>query len=186
MKLKFIKRTAERKSDAKKLRREGEIPAALYVKGKPTETISLNMDEFEGLLRQIKQGRLCTTKFSLVDEKGKVRTAIIKDIQYHVTNYNIIHLDFEELLDDVKVNVNVPIECVGVMDCPGIKLGGTLRQVIRNLRVQCLPKYIPDAFELDTRTLGVRDARRLKDLEIPKEVRPLADLNEVCIVIAKR
>lgn len=186
MKLKIFQRTSEKKSDAKKIRREGEIPAALYVRGKPTEAIKVDKDEFTSLLRQIKPGRLPTTKFTLNDENNKFRYAIIKDIQYNITDYSVIHLDFEELLDDVKVNVNVPIECAGVADCPGIKLGGTLRQVIRYLRVECLPKYMPEYFELDVKSLGIRDAKRLKDLEIPSEVRPLADLNEVSVVIAKR
>ena len=186
MKLKIFQRNAERKGDVKKVRREGEIPAALYVREKPTETIKIDKHEFISLLRQIKPGRLSTTKFTLIDENGKERFAIVKDIQYHVTDYSVIHLDFEELLDDVKVNVNIPIECTGVADCPGIKLGGTLRQVIRHLRVECLPKYIPEYFELAVKSLGVRGAKRLKDLEIPTEVRPLADLNEVSVVIAKR
>jgi large subunit ribosomal protein L25 len=134
----------------------------------------------------MKPGRLSTTKFTLVDEKGQEKKCIVKEIQYHITTYEVIHLDFEELLDDVKVNVNIPIECVGVTDCQGIKLGGVLRQVIRSLRVECFPKDMPESFELDIRALALNDSKRLKDLNIAETVRPLADLNEVAVVIAKR
>ncbi len=111
---------------------------------------------------------------------------ILKDIQYDPTNYSIIHLDFEELLDDVPVNVKVPIECTGVVDCTGVKLGGILRQVIRHLRVRCLPKDMPSFFQVDVKAMGIMDVKRLADLNIPQTVRPLADMNEVAVVIAKR
>ncbi len=87
---------------------------------------------------------------------------------------------------DLRSNGKIPIECTGVIDCAGIKLGGVLRQVIRTLRVQCLPKDMPEVFELDIKALSMKDSRKLKELDIPSTVRPLVKLNEVCVVIAKR
>ncbi len=51
-------------------------------------------------LRKVHSGRLCTTVFELSEENATTRRAIVKDIQYDPTNYNIIHLDFEELIED--------------------------------------------------------------------------------------
>lgn len=186
MKLQTIKRTADSKSEVKKLRREGYIPAVLYVKGQSGETMAIKANEFQAYLRQVKSGHLPTTIFTLVDDKGKERRVVIKDIQYQITTYVVTHLDFEELLPDQKVNVNIPIECTGMVDCVGIKLGGVLRQVIRHVRVRCLPKDIPSYFELDIRELGLKQSKRLRDLQIPKPVRPLVDMNEVVAVIVKR
>lgn len=186
MKLKMLPRTAEKKSDAKKMRRADEIPAVIYSHGTEAASISVKNSEFTALLRQVLPGRLSTTVFTLVDSKGKERRAILKDIQYHVTTYNVMHLDFEGLQDTVKVNVKVPIECTGAADCPGVKLGGVLRQVIRYLKVRCLPRDIPTFFELDVKTLGPRESKRLGDLTIPQTVRPLGDLKEVAAVIVKR
>lgn len=186
MKLKIEKRTAERKSDCKKLRNLGKIPAVVYVHGKASEPIAVDAAEFEAILRNLKQGRLPTTKITLVDESGKEKKVLVKDIQYHVTTYNVVHLDFEELIDDVKVKVKVPIECIGEVDCVGIKLGGVLRRVIRHLRVQCFPKDLPEFFQMDVKSLGLKESRKLVDMEIPEGVRPLMDLNEVAVVIAKR
>ncbi len=101
-------------------------------------------------------------------------------------NYSVIHLDFEELHSDVPVTVKVPIEMTGVVDCIGVKLGGILRQVIRHVKVRCLPKDIPSCFYLDVKSLDLRQSRRLNDLEIPETLRPLVDLNEVAVLIAKR
>lgn len=186
MKLKLLKRDSLKKSETKKIRREGDIPAVIYVKGKATDAIAVNGPEFNALLRTVQPGRLSTAVFSLADEKGKTRRAILKEIQYAPTTYNVQHLDFEELFDDAPVSVKVPIECIGVADCVGIKLGGFLRQVIRYIRVRCLPKDIPQAFLADVKNMAMYETKRLGDLDIPQTVRPLADLNEVAIVIAKR
>ena len=186
MKLQTIKRTADSKSEVKKLRREGYIPAVLYMKGKSGDTLAVKANDFQAYLRQVKSGHLPTTIFTLVDDQGTERRVVIKDIQYAITTYAVTHLDFEELASDHKINVNIPIECTGMVDCVGIKLGGVLRQVIRHVRVRCLPKDLPSYFELDIRELGLKQTKRLKDLEIPKSVHPLVDMNEVVAVIVKR
>ncbi len=187
MKLNIITRTAGKKSESKKLRRAGQIPAIIYKRGKEAaDTIVLDNVDFDAFLRQIQPGRLSTQIFTLVDENGSERRALLKEIQYHVTKYSVMHLDFEELVEDVPVNVKVPIECTGIVDCIGIKLGGVLRQVIRYLKVRCLPKDIPPAFIIDIRNMGQRDTKRLIDLDIPQTIRPLVDLNEVAIAIVKR
>lgn len=186
MKLKLYQRDAAGKSESKRLRREGKIPAVVYKHGSAGDSIAIENSEFNAFLRKVKPGRLSTSVFTLTGEDGKSFRVIVKDIQYNPINYNVVHLDFEELVEDVKVNVKVPIEFVGVVDCVGVKLGGVLRQVIRFLRVRCLPRDIPEVFLLDVKDLNQRESRRLKDLEIPNTVRPLSDLKEVVVVIAKR
>lgn len=186
MKLQTVKRTADSKSEVNRLRREGYIPAILYVKGKKGDTLAIKASEFDAYLRHVKPGHLPTTIFTLVDDNGNERRVVIKDIQYAVTTYAVTHLDFEELVSDHKINIKVPVECVGQVDCVGIKIGGVLRQVIRHIRVRCLPKDLPSYFELDIRELGLKQSKRLKDLQIPKSVRPLMNLNEVIAVIVKR
>ncbi|MEI8365310.1 MAG: 50S ribosomal protein L25 [Parachlamydiaceae bacterium] len=186
MKLKVFKRELIKKSESKRIRREGNIPAVVYSQGKETHPILINGTEFSAALRSIVPGRLASTVFTLTDESGKEKRAIIKDIQYNITSYKVQHLDFELLLANVPISLNVPIECVGAVDCIGVKLGGVLRLVIRQLRVRCLPKDIPSFFTIDVRSMGQNDAKRLSDLEIPKTVRPIANLNEVAVIIAKR
>lgn len=185
MKLTAEKRVIAKKSDIKKTRRDGKIPAVVYSQGKTSQLISLNGAEFGAVLRQMKPGHLPTTTFSIMVD-GKETKAIIKDIQYQLTTYQVSHIDFEELISDVPVNVKVPIQCVGVADCAGIKLGGFLRQVIRHVKVECLPKDIPAEFIVDVKDLGIKQSKKLKDLVMPKGVKPLAKLEEVVVVVAKR
>ena len=185
MKLAVKQRVGEKKKDIKEIRREGNVPAIIYSSKTQPEKLIVSGAEFNAILREMKPGQLPTTTFVLSDGK-KERRAIIKDIQYHLTTYNVSHIDFEELVDNVPVCVKVPINCTGVVDCIGIKLGGFLRQVVRQVKVECLPKNIPAEFLVDVKDLGIRQSKRLRDLAMPTGVRPLAKPEEVVVVIAKR
>lgn len=186
MKLNYRQRNAERKSETKRLRSTGAIPSIIYSRGNESTNIAVEASDFTALVRHVKPGHLSAQVFSLVAEDGSLKRALLKGIQYEPTTYQVIHLDFEELVKDHKVNVKVPIEWVGAADCVGVKLGFVLRAVIRSMPVSCLPEHIPESFQLDVRSMGARDVKRLKDLEIPETVRPLKDLNEVIVVMAKR
>jgi len=185
MKLTATVRASTKKSDTKQIRREGKIPAILYSAGHSNQQLILNAAEFSAILRQMKPGHLGTTVFQLHLD-GKNKRVIIKDIQYQLTTYLVSHIDFEELFEDIVVNVKVPIQCTGVAECAGIKLGGFLRQVIRHVKVECLPKHIPAEFHVDVRDLGIKQSRTLSDINIPQGVKPLAQMDEVVVVVSKR
>lgn len=180
-----VSRDSTKKSDTKQIRREGKIPAILYSTGKPNLQLTVSGEEMGAILRQMKPGHLGTTVFHLKLD-GKERRAIIKDIQYQLTTYQVSHIDFEELFEDVPVSVKVPIQCTGVADCVGVKLGGFLRQIIRHVRVECLPKHIPTHFFVDVQDLGIKQSKKLSDITIPQGVKPLAKMDEVVVVVSKR
>ncbi len=185
MKLQAQKRDGKQKSEINSIRRAGDIPAVFYSPGHPSVSISVNGRDFEAILRQITAGHLPTTRFT-IQLDGKEHQAILKDIQYDITSYRVIHLDFEELHKDVPVNIKVPIECTHVAECHGIKLGGFLRQVMRHAQVRCLPEKIPSQFYVDVQHLGIRQSKRLSDLAIPEGVTLLDSVEQVAVLIAKR
>lgn len=184
MKLTITERTGTTKGAIKAIRREGNIPAVVYGLGKTVEKIIINGSEFSALLRKTPQGQLATKVFELHLD-GKARKVIVKDIQYNVASYQVEHVDFLLLANDQHVTVNVPIQVLGVAECPGIKLGGTFRQVIRTLKVTCLPKDIPSELQIDIHDLNIAQSKRLSDISIPSNVRPLMPLDSVAVVVAK-
>lgn len=186
MELKISHRKTKKKNEVMQARRAGLIPAIVYKQGKEGESIIIESAAFGAFLRKLKPGHLPTTRLKLVDEQGKVRQAIIKDIQYHPTTYNVLHLDFLELVEDAEISVKVPIECIEVPSCVGIKQGGVLRQVLRYARVRCLPKHLPESFSIDVKEMGIGQVRRLRDLVLAKGVQLLDNMTEVAVVIAKR
>lgn len=185
MKLTVQQRKNLNKSATNQIRREGNVPAVLYGKGKENRNVVINGEELKALLRKVPSGMLATTIFTVDDGNSEFRV-IIKDIHYHVADYRIMHVDLLLLEDRQPVAVNVPIQVVGAAESVGVKLGGFCRQVIRFLKVSCLPKDIPQVFVLDIRDLNIAQAKRLSDIAMPSTVRPLARMNEVAVVIAKK
>lgn len=185
MKLKAVKREGKHKSELTGIRRDGNIPAIFYGPNQKNVLISLDGSDFHRILRNIEKGHLSTSILEL-DLDGKIYSVLVKDIQYHRTTYKIEHIDLVLVDDQHLVNVNVPIECVGIEASPGIQIGGFLRQILRTVRVRCFPKNIPSVFQIDVSDLNLSESKKLSALSIPEKVRPLASLNEVVVVIAKR
>jgi large subunit ribosomal protein L25 len=185
MKLAIHKRAAGKKGANNALRREGNIPGILYGFKQDGAPIHIRADEFQAILRKLKPGLLATTVFELHDGV-KTHKALVKDIQYHVASYDVLHIDFSELVDGRPITVNVPVQVVGVSECTGVKLGGFIRQVIRALKVSCDPKHIPQEFAVDVKDLGIGQAKRLSDLTIPSNVKPLAKMEEVVVLVGKK
>ncbi len=186
MNLAVFKREGKHKSEINKIRRQGDIPAVIYGVNTESRKVFLKGPVIEKILREIKEGTLGSMVFVLEEDSNTFK-AVIKDIQYHLTSYKPIHIDFEQISEDTPVNVTVPIECLGASECLGIKLGGVLRRVIRHLKVRCLPKYIPQRFTLDIHQLNINDSLKLSDIKIPENVTSLANqMEEVAVVIAKR
>jgi large subunit ribosomal protein L25 len=158
----------------------------LYRAGEAGRPIVIASADFQAVLRQIPQGSLATTVFELDYEGEKVK-AIVKEVQYHPTSYQVIHIDLMAVAAREAVRVRVPLRCTGVAQCAGVRLGGMLRQVMRSVPVRCESiEKIPDELVVDVATLGIRQSRRLHQIEFPKGVTPLLDMNEVAVVVAKR
>ena len=185
MKLKIKKRDGKVKSELSKLRHEQDIPAVVYAKGHENQLIAVDGAEFHAALRSIVKGHLPTTIFEL-ELDGKPVKAIIKDIQYHRTTYRVIHLDFMILQDKVPVSVNVPVEYANEANCEGVKLGGSIRPILRHVKVSCLPKDIPAEFVLDVAHLGIGKSLLVSNIEMDKAVKPVIGLKNVVVTVGKR
>lgn len=186
MKLAIHKRKAGSKGENNKLRREGNIPAILYQENGPGVPVQVKAEEIKAVLRNIKAGLLSTTVFELAESGSKHHKAIIKEIQYNVASYDVEHIDFALVEENKPVTVNVPIQMVGTADCTGVKLGGFLRQVIRSLRVSCLPKHIPQEFTIDVRDLSIGQSKKLSDIAMSEHVRPVGKMEEVAVIVGKK
>ncbi|MEN9654959.1 MAG: ribosomal protein [Chlamydiota bacterium] len=178
-------RESNKKSDAKKLRREGQIPAVLYGMGNGNQNVAVQADVFRAILRGIRPGMLPTTIFTLI-VNGKPVQALVKDVQYQHATYEILHIDFLTVGDGAKVAVRIPVRVAGAAECVGIKLGGFLRQVIRFIDVECKLADIPEELTVDVKELNIAQSKRLSDVNFPSGVKPLAKLSEVAVVIGKK
>ncbi|PCI77965.1 50S ribosomal protein L25 [Candidatus Aerophobetes bacterium] len=183
--LTLSKRDTSSKSQLTKIRRAGDIPAVIYSSRQENISVTVKGDEYSAILRGVKEGYLPVTVFHLNIE-GKELKAIVKGIEYHRTTYNVQHLDFQILEEDVPLLVKVPVDFTGEMDCVGIKLGGFLRKVMRHVRVRCLPKDIPTDFPVAIGHLNIGATTKVADIKSGSNVKLLVKKEDVLAVIAKR
>jgi large subunit ribosomal protein L25 len=183
--LSCVERTETSKGGVRRLRREGLIPAVVYSKGNDVVLTSVSKGEFEKALRNMQSGFLTTTVFVLTDKNGKGRKTLVREVQYHPTSYEVIHIDFMEMDPKREITVKIPVEMINTVDCIGSKLGGQLRYVTRHIKVRCLPSVMPSHFAIDVKDVNIRQSRRVKDIVIPAGVTCLTHMNDVVITVNK-
>jgi len=130
------------KSEMKKLRASGKIPAILYG---DMANMSLTIDavKFTTLLKMA--GRNVMISLCMPDKTSK--TVLIKDIQKNVISRELSHIDFYSVSMKKKIDISIPVVLVG--EAPGVKSGGVLSHIVRELKVKCLPADIPENITVD-------------------------------------
>ncbi len=180
IKLAIEPRTETGKGAARKLRRDGRVPAVLYRDGNAPVMFSFDPEEFEHALRH---GANRNSLFSL-EVEGEDRICLIKDFQRHPVSRRIRHMDFYEVVADQPVLIKVRVNPLGRAE--GTKLGGRMTLLRRTLDVRCLPVNIPAAIDVDVTPLNIGDTIRVSSIVAPENAEILfeSDFN-VVIVLGK-
>jgi large subunit ribosomal protein L25 len=176
-----MKRNGVGKGAARKIRREGFIPAVLY--GREMEPISLTVNPID--LKKALSTEAGENTLLELHVKGNgeeiTKIALLRDVQYDNLTSQPIHFDFQEILMKELITVKVPVEIVG--KAPGIQEGGILEEILREIEVECLPASIPNVIEIDVSQLGIGDSIHIGDLTLPEGVTVLHDPDETIITI---
>ena len=182
MELKLEKRSVGLKSELKKIKREGNIPAILYGKSGKVDPVIVNGREFETHLRHMKKGCLSTQIFDLSYD-GNTYKAIVKDIDYHRVSYAICHLDLMLVKDDETITVKIPVVCTGEDVCVGINQGGQMKTSKRYIKTTLQVSQMPESFVIDVSKMEIGSARKVKDVELTSsmKIRDNKDLTLVSI-----
>ncbi len=171
--------------ESRRLRRSGKVPAVLYgykiddlklVVDGPTVEKLVGNEGFHGLIDLKIQG---DSKASKSKEPFLV---LLKEYQADILTRQLTHIDFYKVNLQEKVTVSIPIHTEGT--APGVKEGGILELVRRELEVRCLPTTIPDAITVDISQLQVGDSIHVQDLTLPEGVETLAETNFTIIAVA--
>ncbi len=163
------------KGSARKLRVKQRIPAVLYGRGKPTVSLSLDPSLLEKLLHSSSAGLNTLIDLAVEGRKdltGKV--VIVKELQREPIRGALLHADLYEVDLTQTIEVAVPIHVVGIPT--GVSLGGgILDTALREVDVECLPRAIPSAIDVDVSALEVGDSIHVRDLVVPEGVTLLTD-----------
>ena len=161
------------KNDARRVRREGRIPAVVYGAGKSAVPVAVDPRQVSRILHS-ETGHNSVFDLALDGEKTK---AMIVDWQYEPIKGSLLHIDLKRIAMDRKLRVNVPIELVG--DPEGVKTqGGLLEQIIREVEVECLPADIPNVIELNVASLVFGVVLRVSDLPKNDKVKFVTDADQ--------
>lgn len=159
------KREATGKGAARKLRATNAIPAIVY--GKKIEPVkaSVDVNTFDKIIRDNGTTGLF---FDLKIEGEAAKMVMLKEVQMDPFGLRYQHIDFHEIDMDEKVSVVVPVETEGI--CAGVKDGGMLQIIRRELEVLCKPKDTPESVVLDIADLAIGDAIHVADIDLGSEI----------------
>ncbi len=158
-------RTATGKSQVRRLRASGFIPAVAYGKEHAATSLTVNPKEIVPILRS---ERSKNTLIKVEQEGGKGFLAMIKDYSIHPLTRSVEHVDLLEVKLDRPVTVRVPLFTTG--KAVGLGNGGVLNQVFRQLSVVCNPGLIPLKIEVDITELDLHGHIATKDVVLPAGV----------------
>jgi large subunit ribosomal protein L25 len=162
------------KNDARRVRREGKVPAVLYGAGKDAASLSVDPRQ---VLRILHSASGHNTIFDLSLNGGERTKAMIVDWQLEPIKGELLHIDLKRIAMDQKLTVMVPIVLKG--EAAGVKQqGGILEQVLREVEIQCLPGDIPTSLEADVSELVFGKVLRVADLPHSEKFKFLTDENQ--------
>ncbi|HMB52508.1 MAG TPA: 50S ribosomal protein L25 [Thermoanaerobaculia bacterium] len=170
---------------ARRLRREGIVPAVVYGGGRDTVAISVESRVLRDLFREAGSDN-AVFLLKLAGGSGKQRHCMVHEIEVDPITRKILHIDFLRIDLSEKVKVMVAIELTGVP--AGVRNeGGILDTVLREVEVECLPTVIPRQLEADVTELNIGQHVEAGELVLPKGVELLEDPHRVLAsVVAPR
>jgi large subunit ribosomal protein L25 len=149
-----------KKSERKTMRKSGRVPAIIYSEGQPGIPISVPTNEFYKLYKKSIGG---VAIFNL-NLNGIETPSVVKARQIHPVSRDLIHVDFLALHPDKELTLSVPFKFIGTP--ASLKDGGTMEVALRELKVSCLPKHIPDDIPLNIEALTLGETIYVKDLKL--------------------
>ncbi len=176
VKVKLLERVPGRKSETKRMRREGYIPVEIYGKGVENVHAWISAKDF----LSFPHGETFLIEAEI---NGDKRVCILKDIQFGWLGDDPIHVDFYDLAHVTEIEVEVPIEFVGTP--AGVELGGTFEALMHSLTVKARPANIPDKITIDVSGLGLGDVLHVRDVQAPEGCVILDNPEETIAIVAE-
>jgi large subunit ribosomal protein L25 len=174
-----VLREGRGKNDARRARRNGQVPVTIY--GGEGETVAAlaSLSELAAVLRS-DTGR--NTILTLDVEGVGASEVMFADRQIDPVRMRLIHADFKRLVKGEKIEATVPLRLIG--EPIGVReQAGVLEQIIREIEIRCEPREIPEALEVDVANLAVHDVLHVSDIPRAANIEILADADQVIATV---
>jgi large subunit ribosomal protein L25 len=159
----------------RRLRRDGLVPGVVYG-GRDGQCNAFSVDA-----RELRRVLIAGSAVFDIDVGGSTRPVIVKDQHHHPVREHVMHIDLLEVRLDEKIQTTVALEITGVEEAPGVKEGGVLEHVTRELNIEALPTSIPESITVDVSHLEVAGTMHLTEVTAPEGVEFLDDLEETIV-----
>ena len=155
------------KGASRRLRHQGLVPAIIYGGGRPPRNLQFDHNR---VLQQLDSESFYSSILNIkVGEKNQA--AILKDVHRHPARRQILHLDFQRVVEDQEIRMNVPLHFLGEEVAVGVKQGGGKVSHLRtDVEVVCLPRYLPEYLDVDISALELDEMLYLSDIKLPEGV----------------
>jgi large subunit ribosomal protein L25 len=161
---------------ARRLRRSGKVPGVVYGGGE--DPVSFQVDARDLRLALAHAGAVIELSID-----GATSPVVLKELSRHPVAGDTIHIDLLRVRLDEAIHSTVVVELAGGEESPGVKEGGVLEQVTREVNIEALPTDIPDSLTLDVSGLVIGDTITLESLSAPAEVKLLDDPETVLVTL---
>lgn len=158
----IIRQGKQTRSDLKKLRNTGKVPAIVYGYGTKNTSVKVDEVEFIKVIREV--GRNGVIELGVGSKTIKV---MVSDYQFDPLKNQITHIDFLAINMTEERTVEVPVQLVG--EAVGAKEGGVVEQPLFNLEVTATPDNIPEVIEVDITELEINDTLSVEDIKVSGE-----------------
>ncbi len=172
-------RTAMKKGRVGRLRLQSIVPAVLYGRGEQSVNLELTAKQIQQLLNTPQGVNVLITLSILGGDQPRQETVMIKEVQRHPVSSEVLHVDFLKISLEQKLETKVPVVLTGT--APGVKEGGILELVHRELTVRCLPTVIPESFILDISALSIGDGITVAQLPAREGIEILVEPHETIV-----
>jgi len=162
---------------ARRLRKQGFVPAVIYGHKEETVSVALHTEDLEKAIRH-------GARVVDLQAGGKTEKALIRDLQWDHLGKELLHVDFTRVAADERVTLTVPLEIRGI--APGIAAGGVLDQPLHSLHVECLAVSIPDRIRVNVNELQLDAAIHVRDLVLPPGVKVMDDPDAIIVHVTAK
>lgn len=169
-------RSVEGSRSTRRLRRTGQVPGVVY--GGGSDPLAFQVDA-----RELRQALAHGGAVITLTLDGQDTPVVLKDHQRHPVTGLTMHVDLLRVDLKQKIHAVVVLELTGVEDAPGVKAGGVLEQVTRELNIEALPTSIPDTIVHDVSAAEIGDTIALSAVTVPEGVELLDDLETVVVTV---
>ena len=155
------------KGASRRLRREKKVPAIIYGAGRPPRSLAFDHNK---VLLELENESFYSSILNIKVGK-KSQAAILKDLQRHPAKNLIMHMDFQRIVEDQEIRMNVPLHFIGEDVAPGVKEGGgSVSKLMTDVEIVCLPRYLPEFIDVDVSKLELDAMLSMSDIELPEGV----------------